>query len=128
MALKMLLHGLSRPFGVPIYGRLLASSDMVLQAHVLLAADVAYESSMISPLFRTIRVVFCSLGDDKTTHELSCRPHSETNRLLTYYKIRSLRKGIVLSLLADGTACERRIPVHFLFKFVQPRSNVNIIH
>ena len=109
---------------LPLDDRILSSCKALSEADVLLAADVAYDSSVIGCLAQTVRTFLTgdSSGGPKQVLFAKNLRNKETSNLLE----RELENvGIRSRVLATGHACEE-LPVTFPTKFVQPRSDIRI--
>jgi predicted nicotinamide N-methyase len=109
---------------LPLDDRVLPSCKALSEADVLLAADVAYDSSVIGCLAQTVRTfltVDSSGGPKQVLFAKNLRNKQTTN--LLERELANL--GIRSRVLATGHACEQ-LPVIFPTKFVQPRSDIRI--
>lgn len=109
---------------LPLDDRVLPSCKALSEADILLAADVAYDSSVIGCLAQTIRMFLTvdSSGGSKQALFAKNLRNKDTSNLLE----RELANvGIRSRVLATGHACEQ-LPLIFPTKFVQPRSDIRI--
>jgi predicted nicotinamide N-methyase len=109
---------------LPLDNQLLPSYKALSEADVLLAADVAYDWSVIGPLAQIIRIFLTSdtSGGLKRALFVTILRNKQTFKLLE----RELANvGIGSRVLATGHACEQ-LPHTFPTNFVQPRSDIRI--
>jgi predicted nicotinamide N-methyase len=107
--------------------RLLSSYKTLSEADVLIAADVAYDWSVIGYLARIVRIfltIDSSSGGPNSKRALftTILRNQKTFNLL---ETELANAGIRSRVLATGHACEQ-LPLTFPTKFVQPRSDIRI--
>jgi predicted nicotinamide N-methyase len=109
---------------LPLDDRLLPSCKALSEAEVLLAADVAYDSSVISCLAQTIRT-FLTVDSSVEPKQVLLAKNLRNEQTSNLLETELTNVGIRSRVLATGHACEQ-LPLIFPTKFVQPRSDIRI--
>ena len=103
--------------------RLHASMESMSQATVLLAADVAYDTSIIGSLAQTIRYFLQGSTRSKKKKQALIATTLRNNETFTSLQDKIVEEGITIKLEIDDCS---GLPMYFPLKFVQPRSDVKI--
>jgi predicted nicotinamide N-methyase len=112
---------------LPLDDQLLPSCRAFSEADVLLAADVAYDCSVIGSLARIVRI-FLTIdisGGPKRTKRALFVTILRNKQTFTLLERELANVGIESRVLATGHACEQ-LPLTFPTKFIQPRSDIRI--
>jgi predicted nicotinamide N-methyase len=110
---------------LPPDDRVLPSCKALSEADVLLAADVAYDSSVIGCLAQTVRTFLTSVGNSGRPKKVLFAKNLRNKQTSNLLERELANVGIESRVLATGHACEQ-LPLTFPTKFVQPRSDIRI--